>query len=115
MAKYAVVVMSEHSQGNPGGQGRMLHALSAAQGFRDAGEEVSIWFHGVEVTWPAAFNAQYDQFTRHYGSLFDSLRGSIGGACDICTRTGSAQLRQHNSSACPSSVATATTTTPWQR
>lgn len=96
MAKYAVVVMSEHSEGNPGGQGRMLHALSAAQEFRDAGEEVSIWFHGVGVTWLAAFNAQYDQFTRHYGSLFDSLRASIGGACDFCTRTrfGAAEAAQ---------------------
>jgi len=53
MAKYAVVVMSEHSEGNPGGQGRLLHALSAAQDFRDAGEEVSIWFHGWESPgWP---------------------------------------------------------------
>jgi hypothetical protein len=29
MAKYAIVVMSEHSEGNPGGQARLLHALSA--------------------------------------------------------------------------------------
>ena len=49
--------MSEHSEGNPGGQGRLLHALSSAQDLRDAGEEVSIWFHGVGVTWLAAFNA----------------------------------------------------------
>jgi hypothetical protein len=47
MAKYAIVVMSEHSEGNPGGQARLLHALSAAKDFDDAGEDVSIWFHGV--------------------------------------------------------------------
>ena len=47
MAKYAIVVMSEHSEGNPGGQARLLHALSAARDFADAGEDVGIWFHGV--------------------------------------------------------------------
>jgi hypothetical protein len=31
VAKYAIVVMSEHSEGNPGGQARLLHALSAAR------------------------------------------------------------------------------------
>jgi hypothetical protein len=87
MAKYAIIVMSEHSEGNPGGQARLLHALSAAKDFADAGEEVGIWFHGVGVTWLAAFNAQYDQFSRNYASLFDDVRGSIAGACDFCART----------------------------
>ena len=87
MAKYAIVVMSEHSEGNPGGQARLLHALSAAKDFADAGHEVSIWFHGVGVTWLPAFNARYDQFTSKYSSLFDSVRGNIAGACDFCART----------------------------
>jgi hypothetical protein len=46
MAKYAIVVMSEHSEGNPGGQARLLHALSAAKDLAGAGEEVGIWFQG---------------------------------------------------------------------
>ncbi len=86
VAKYAIVVTSEHSEGNPGGQGRMVHALSAAKEFKEAGEEVTLWFHGVGVTWLAAFEARYDQFTRHYGGLFDELRDSIGGACDFCAK-----------------------------
>lgn len=85
MAKYAIVVMSEHGDGNPGGQGRMIHALSAAREFRDAGDQVSIWFHGVGVTWLSAFDARYDAFTRNYGGLFDDVRGLIGGACEFCT------------------------------
>jgi hypothetical protein len=53
MAKYAIVVMSEHSEGNRGGQARLLHALSAAKDFADAGEEVGIWFHGwASPGWP---------------------------------------------------------------
>jgi hypothetical protein len=86
MAKYAVVVMSEHSEGNPGGQGRMVHALSAVREFKATGEEVTLWFHGIGVTWLAAFDARYDQFTRNYGPLFDEVRDVIGGACDFCVR-----------------------------
>jgi hypothetical protein len=85
VAKYAIVVMSEHSEGNPGGQGRMVHALSAAKGFVDAGHEVGIWFHGIGVTWLSAFAAGYDPFTQNYGSLFDGLKGTIAGTCDFCT------------------------------
>jgi DsrE/DsrF-like family len=85
MARYAVVVMAEHSEGNPGGQGRMVHALSTVKAFRDADEEVSLWFHGIGVTWLAAFDARYDAFTRHYSGLFDEVRQAIGGACDFCT------------------------------
>ena len=85
MARYAVVVMSEHGEGNPGGQGRMVHALSTVKALQDAGADVSLWFHGIGVTWLAAFDARYDAFTRHYGPLFDEVHSSIGGACDFCT------------------------------
>jgi hypothetical protein len=86
VARYAIVVMSEHGEGNPGGQGRMVHALSTVKAFQEAGDEVSLWFHGIGVTWLAAFDARYDAFARHYGELFDQVRGSIGGACDFCTK-----------------------------
>jgi hypothetical protein len=85
MAKYAIVVMSEHGEGNPGGQGRMVHALSAARSFKDAGEDVTVWFHGVGVTWLSVFDSRYDAFAKHYGGLFDSLRDCMGGACSFCT------------------------------
>jgi hypothetical protein len=85
MARYAIVVMSEHSEGNPGGQGRMIHALSAAKAFKDGGDDVTLWFHGIGVTWLSAFDARYDAFTRHYGPLFDELRDTLGGTCSFCT------------------------------
>lgn len=55
MAKHAIVVMSEHGKGNPGGQRRMVHALAAARSFKDAGEDVTLWFHAVGVTWLSHF------------------------------------------------------------
>ena len=86
MAKYAVVVMSEHGEPNPGGQGRMVHALSTVKAFKEAGEDVTLWFHGIGVTWLAAFDSRYDPFTRRYGPLFDEVRDAIGGACDFCVK-----------------------------
>jgi hypothetical protein len=93
MAKYAIVVMSEHGEGTPGGQGRMIPALSAAKAFRDSGDDVTLWFHGVGVTWLSAFEARYDAFTRNYGPLVDELRPSMRGACSFSTakRFGSAE------------------------
>lgn len=84
MAKYALVVMSEPGEANPAGQGRMIHALSAARDLKVAGHEVKLWLDGIGVTWLAAFDGRTDPFTQHYGPLFDQLRGDIG-ACEFCT------------------------------
>jgi hypothetical protein len=85
MAKYALVVMSEQGEDHPGGQGRMLHAMSAAKAFKVAGDEVSIWFHGIGVEWLTAFAEAGDRYTQHYGPLFTEVSELIGGACDFCT------------------------------
>jgi len=85
MAKYALVVMSEQGEDHPGGQGRMLHAMSAAKAFKESGDEVSIWFHGIGVGWLTAFAEANDRYTQHYGELFTEVSDLIGGACDFCT------------------------------
>ncbi len=66
------------------------------------------------VTWLAAFTVRYDQFTRNYSSLFDSVRSNIAGACDFCARTRFGAAEAAENWACPSSAAMAATT-PWQR
>ena len=85
MAKYALVVMSEHGEEHPGGQGRMLHAMSAAKAFKSNGDDVSIWFHGIGVRWLTAFADNIDRFTENYRPLFDEVSDLIGGTCDFCT------------------------------
>lgn len=87
MASYAIVVMSESGEEHPGGQGRVLHALNAARELRDAGEAVTIWFHGVGVTWLTAFDEQQDRFSQVYRPLFDEVRDLVGGACEFCAVT----------------------------
>ncbi|MEP6640082.1 MAG: hypothetical protein ABJC39_12095 [Chloroflexota bacterium] len=87
MERYAIVVMSETGESNPGGQGRMLHALKAAKDFKAAGVPVTLVFHGIGVTWLTAFEERADKFTQAYGSLFDEVRDTIGGACNFCAAT----------------------------
>jgi hypothetical protein len=84
MGRYAIVVMCETGEAHPGGQGRMLHAMFTARDLRTAGEEVSIWFHGIGVTWLTAFDKQEDKYTQSYRPLFDEVRDLIGGACNFC-------------------------------
>jgi len=84
MDKHALVVMSEHGEQNPGGQGRMLHALQAAREFKAAGVPAEIFFHGIGVQWLTAFAAPSDRYTEVYGPLFEEVRDMIGGACDFC-------------------------------
>ena len=87
MARYAIVVLSESGEDHPGGQGRMLHALYGARELRDAGEDVTVWFHGIGVTWLTAFDEQPDRFTQVYRPLFDEVRDLISGACEFCAVT----------------------------
>ncbi len=84
MAKFAIVVMSEAGDEHPGGQGRMLHALTAAEDFKKAGVEAAIFFHGIGVLWLPAFEARTDRFCQHYGPVFDSVRDIVAGACTFC-------------------------------
>ena len=87
MEKYALVVMSETGEAHPGGQGRMLHALKAAEDFKSVGVPVNMFFHGIGVTWVTAFDGRADRFTQAYGPLFDNVRDTIGGACHFCAAT----------------------------
>lgn len=82
--KYALVVMSEHGEAHPGGQGRMVHALKAAKEFKAAGVPCKLFFHGIGVQWLAEFETRPDKFAQNYGPLFDEVRDMIGGACHFC-------------------------------
>ena len=97
MDKYALVVMSEQGEENPGGQGRMVHALEAAREFKASGVPAELFFHGIGVLWFTAFDVRSDGFTEHYGPLFDEVRDMIGGACNFCTakRFGAAEAAEH--------------------
>jgi hypothetical protein len=83
MAGHAIVVMSPPGEANPGDQGRMVHAMTLARDLRAAGQQVSVYFHGVGVRWLAAMADRNDPFTRHYGALFDQIKDATAG-CEFC-------------------------------
>jgi hypothetical protein len=83
MAGHMIVVMSAPGEANPGDQGRMVHAMTLARDLRAAGQQVSVYFHGVGTRWLAAMADRNDPFTRHYGALFDQIR-DIAAACEFC-------------------------------
>ena len=67
--KYGLIVMCESGNDHPGGQGRMLHSLKAAQAFRADGVPVRLYFHGIGVQWLTLFEARPDKFTHAPSSI----------------------------------------------
>jgi hypothetical protein len=92
MAGHAIVVMSPPGEANPGDQGRMVHAMTLARDLRAAGEQVSVYFHGVASRWLSAMADRNDPFTRHYGALFDQIR-DVAAGCEfsVTNRFGAAE------------------------
>jgi hypothetical protein len=84
MTDYAVVVLAPEE--TPEGRGRILHAFTTARDLAASGASVAIYFDGIGVTCLTAFHARDNQFTSHYGPLFDEVRPLIAGACDFCAR-----------------------------
>ena len=84
MNRYAIVVLAPEE--TPEGRGRILHAFTTARDLAASGSDVAIYFDGIGVTCLTAFHERSNQFTRHYGELFDEIRPLIAGACDFCAR-----------------------------
>lgn len=78
----ALVMMTD--PGNPEANGRMVHLLKTAADLHDAGQAVAVYLHGASVNWASAFANREDNFTQHYGDLFDDIKPLIAGACNFC-------------------------------
>jgi hypothetical protein len=83
MPGHVIVVMSPPGEANPGDQGRMVHAMTLARDLRAAGQQVSVYFHGIGARWLAAMADRNDPFTRHYGTLFDQI-SDVAAGCEFC-------------------------------
>ena len=81
---HAIVVLAPEE--TPEGRGRILHALTTADGLANRNETVQVFFSGIGVTCLPAFVERNNQFTQNYGDLFDSVLPSVAGACDFCAR-----------------------------
>jgi hypothetical protein len=62
------------------GLGRVVNALTTAKEFGEHGDEVVVVFDGAGTMWiPELAGPEH-----RYHDLFESVRGSISGACEYC-------------------------------
>jgi hypothetical protein len=80
MYKAVIVVLADTE--TPGDLGRVVNALNATKEFTDAGDQVALIFDGAGTKWVPELSRPEHK----YGDLFDSVRGSVEGACAYCAK-----------------------------
>jgi len=78
MAKAAVVILADTD--THADLGRLVNALQAAREFKEAGDEVKILFDGAGTKWIGELSKPDHRLS----GLFQSLKGSVYGACSFC-------------------------------
>jgi len=78
MDKAAIVVLADTE--THGELGRLVNALSAADEFKEHGDEVTIIFDGAGVRWAAELAKPEHQLHQK----IEGLRDMVSGACDYC-------------------------------
>lgn len=80
MKKYAIVVLSDPSQGTEESLGRVLNALALANDLSARGEDLQIFFQGTGTRW---INVLEDM--THPGHLlYTNVKNKIKGASQAC-------------------------------
>ncbi len=78
MAKVAIVVLADTETKE--GLGRVANALTSAQDFEEADDEVTLVFDGTATKWIGELSDPGHK----YNKPFESVKGNIAGACSYC-------------------------------
>jgi len=78
MTKAAIFVLADTQ--NEEDLGRVVNALEAAKGFRQAGDNVQLIFDGTGTRWPGVL-AQPEHIAH---GLYQEMRGQVVGVCSFC-------------------------------
>lgn len=78
MDKAAIVVLADIE--THGDLGRLVNALSAAEEFREHGDDVTIIFDGAGVRWAAELSRP----DHRLHATFERVRDTVAGACHYC-------------------------------
>jgi hypothetical protein len=78
MAKAAIVVLADTE--THGDLGRIANALTAAQDFKEAGDEATIVFDGAGTKWIGELSKPDHRLNK----TFESVRDNVAGACAYC-------------------------------
>lgn len=78
MTKAAIVVLADTESKE--GLGRTSNALTSAQEFKEAGDEVTLVFDGAGTKWIPELSDPDHKYNRN----FESMKDEISGACNYC-------------------------------
>jgi hypothetical protein len=78
MTKAAIVVLADTASKE--GLGRISNALTSAQEFKEAGDEVTIVFDGAGTRWIPELSDPDHKYNRN----FESMKDDVAGACKYC-------------------------------
>lgn len=80
MTKAAIVVLADTESKE--GLGRISNALTSAQEFKEAGDEVTLVFDGAGTKWIPELSDSDHKYNRNFASMKDE----IAGACNYCAK-----------------------------
>jgi len=80
MKKTAILVLSDPASNSDEALGRLFNALATAYDFREAGQEVALFFQGAGTRWPGRL--QDPEHPAH--GLFQAVSDSVAGVSCGC-------------------------------
>ena len=78
--KFAIFLLADTKSNE--GLGRMVNALEATKQFKEAGDEVKLYFDGTGTKWISELSKK-DHLAHE---LFDSIKDKVEGACLFCAQ-----------------------------
>jgi hypothetical protein len=81
--KTAVLVFSDPKSGSEESLGRIFNALAAVYEFKNAGEEVSVYFQGTGTRWPEVLLKENHPAHQLFKAIEDKVVGVSCGCADV--------------------------------
>lgn len=81
--KTAIVILSDPKNGSEEALGRIFNGLAAAYDFKQAGDEVSILFHGAGTRWIGELNQKEHPAHDLFEAVKDQVAGISCGCADV--------------------------------
>lgn len=81
--KTAIVILSDPKAGSEESLGRLFNALAAAYDFKQAGQDVSLYFQGTGTRWPEALRQENHSGHALFKAVEDQVAGVSSGCADV--------------------------------
>jgi DsrE/DsrF/DsrH-like protein len=81
--KTAIVILSDPKNGSEEALGRVFNGLATAYDFKQAGDEVSILFHGAGTRWIGELNQKQHPAHDLFQAVKDHVAGVSCGCADV--------------------------------